>query len=112
MVEMNSIPWSPVLRYATPLPMNRTPISTVALQHKFVSSVLRYATPLPINRTPVSTVGGPFPPFCGTPGLVSIACSVQALPMNTTTHSVPTQPVGSHAFRYLPMNTAHSVASP
>ena len=40
MVEMNSIPWSPVLRYATPLP---------------------------INRTPVSTVGGPFPPFCGTP---------------------------------------------
>ena len=32
-----------------------------------VSSVLRYATPLPINRTPVSTVGCPFPPFCGTP---------------------------------------------
>ena len=39
-MEMNNIPWSPVLRYATPLP---------------------------INRTPVSTVGGPFPPFCGTP---------------------------------------------
>ena len=52
-----------------------------------VSSVLRYATPLPINRTPVSTVGGPFPPLCGTPGLVCIACSIQALPMNTT-HSV------------------------
>ena len=51
-MEMNSIPWSPVLRYATPLPMNRTPVSTVALQHKSVSSVLRYATPLPINRTP------------------------------------------------------------
>ena len=94
MVEMNSIPWSPVLRYATPLlmnrtlistvalqhksvstvlryatplPINRTPVSTVALQHKSVSSVLRYATPLPINRTPISTVGGPFPPFCGTP---------------------------------------------
>ena len=66
---------------------------------------MRYATPLPINRTPVSTVGGPFPPFCGTPGLISIACSVQAHPMNTTTHSVPTQPVGSHAFRCLPMNT-------
>ena len=64
-------------------------------RRRSVSSVLRYATPLPINRTPVSTVGGPFPPFCGTPGLVSIACSVQALPMNTTTHSVPTQPVGS-----------------
>ena len=66
-VEMNSIPWSPILRYATPLPMNRTLVSIVALQHKSVSSVLRYATPLPINRTPVSTVGGPFPPFCGTP---------------------------------------------
>ena len=66
-MEMNSIPWSPVLRYATHLSMNRTPGSTVALQRKSVSSVLRYATPLPINRTPVSTVGGSFPPFCGTP---------------------------------------------
>ena len=28
-MEMNIIPWSPVLRYATPLPMNRTPVSTV-----------------------------------------------------------------------------------
>ena len=63
-VEMNSIPWSPVLRS---LPMNKTPVSTVALQHKSVSSVLRYATPLLINRTPVSTVGGPFHPFCGMP---------------------------------------------
>ena len=58
---------SSVLRSATPLRMNRTPVSTVALQHKSISSVLRYATPLPINRTPVSTVGGPFPLFCGTP---------------------------------------------
>ena len=31
-MEMNSIPWSPVLRYATPFPMNRTPVSTVVLQ--------------------------------------------------------------------------------
>ena len=30
-------------------------------------SILRYATPLLINRTPVSIVGGPFPPFCSTP---------------------------------------------
>ena len=67
MVEMNSNLWSPVLWYATPLPMNKTPVSTVALQHKSVSSVLRYATPLPINRTPVSTVGGLFRPFWGTP---------------------------------------------
>src|SRR3954468_18288838 len=86
-------------------PDERTPVSTVALQHKSFSSVLRYATPLPINRTPVSTVGRSFPPLGGTAGLVFIACSVQALPMNTTTHSVPTQPVGSRAFRCLPMNT-------
>ena len=58
---------SSVLRYATPLPMNRTPISTLALQHKSLSSVLRYATPLRIDMTPVSTVGSPFPPFCGMP---------------------------------------------
>ena len=32
--------------------MNRTPVSTVVLQHKSVSSFLRYAIPLPINRTP------------------------------------------------------------
>ena len=51
MLEMNSIPWSLVLRYATPLPMNRTPVSTVALQHKSISSILRYATPLSVNRT-------------------------------------------------------------
>ena len=56
-------------------------------RRRSVSSVLRYATPLPINMTPVSIVGGPFPPFCAMRGLVSIACSVQAgwLPMNTAT---------------------------
>ena len=54
-MEMNSIPWIPVLRYATPLPMNRTPVSTIALQHKSVSSVLRYTTPLPINKIPFRT---------------------------------------------------------
>ena len=75
---------------------------------------LRFAvrqTP-PDQQDPVPNVGGLFPPLCGTPGLVSIAYSIQARPMNTTTHSVPTQPVGSHAFRCLPMNTTHSVASP
>ena len=50
-MEMNSIPWSPVLWYATPLPMNRTPVPTIALQHKSISFILRYATPIPINRT-------------------------------------------------------------
>ena len=33
-------------------PNEQTPVSTVALKHKSISSVLRYATPLPINRTP------------------------------------------------------------
>ena len=36
-------------------------------RRRSVSSVFWYATPLQINRTPVSTVGGPFRPFCGTP---------------------------------------------
>ena len=36
-------------------------------RRRSVSSVLRYATSLPINRTPVSTVGGLFRLFCGTP---------------------------------------------
>ena len=62
-------------------------------QVRFLRFAVRH-TP-PDQQDPVPNVGGPFPPLCGTPGLVSIACSVQALPMNTTTHSVPTQPVGS-----------------
>ena len=33
-MDINTISWSPVLRYATPLPMNRTHVSTVALQNK------------------------------------------------------------------------------
>ena len=36
-------------------------------RRRSVSSILRYATSLPMNRTPVSTIGGLFPPFCGTP---------------------------------------------
>ena len=36
-------------------------------RRRSISSVLRYATPLLMNRTPVSTVGGPFPLFYGTP---------------------------------------------
>ena len=62
-------------------------------QVRFVRFAVRH-TP-PDQQDPISNVGGSFPPLCGTPGLVSIAYSVQALPMNTTTHSVPTQPVGS-----------------
>ena len=34
------VPWSPVLRYATPLPMNMTPVWIVVVQHKSVSYVL------------------------------------------------------------------------
>ena len=83
------------LRYATPLPINRTPISTVGGPFPPF-----YGTPDPSRRTGSCFERGrsntrPFPPFCGTPGLISISCSVQSLLMNTTTLSVPTQPVGS-----------------
>ena len=36
---------SSVLRYTTPLPMNRIPFRTWSVEHKVVSSVLRYARP-------------------------------------------------------------------
>ena len=67
MVEMNSIPWSPVLRYATPLPMNMTPYfdRSTPTQVRFLHFAVRH-TP-PNQQDPVSTVGGPFPLFCGTP---------------------------------------------
>ena len=56
---MNSIPWSPVLRYATPLPMIRTPVSTIPLQHKSVSSVFVVRHTPPDQQDPASTVGSP-----------------------------------------------------
>ena len=86
-VEMNSILWSPILRYATPLSMNRTPISTVALQDKSVSSILRYARPC-FHRL-----------FCPSPP-------------DEHDHAFRSDPSGWHAFRCLPMNMTHSVASP
>ena len=78
-------------------------------RRRSISSALRYArtsrlTGSCFERGRLNT--RPFPSFCGTLCLVSIACSVQALPMNTTMHSVPTQP------RCLSMNMTHSVASP
>ena len=117
-MEMNSIPWSPVLRYATPLP---------------------------INRTPVSTVGGPFPPFCCTPDPSqsigprsecwrSVSSVVRYArprfhhlfrpsPPDGHDHAFRSDPAGwlprislppdeHNAFRCLPMNTTHFVASP
>ena len=35
-MEMNSILWSPVLRYAKPLPMNRTPVRSGPTQVRFL----------------------------------------------------------------------------
>ena len=114
-------------------------------RRRSVSSVLRYATPLPINRTPVSTVGGPFPPFCGTPhpsrstgprserrrpvsSVVRYArpCFHRLFcpsPPDEHDHAFRSDPAGwlpcvplppdeHDAFRCLPMNTTHSVASP
>ena len=63
---MNSSPWrleevddgdeqcpeSPVLQYATPLPMNKSLFRPQALKELSVSYVLSYATALPIKRTP------------------------------------------------------------
>ena len=110
-----------------------------------ISSVLRYATPLPINRTPVSTVGGLFPPFCGTPDPSqstgprserrrSVSSIVRYArprfqrlfrpsPPDEHDHAfrsdpaswlprVPLPPDEHDAFCCLPMNTTHSVASP
>ena len=77
-MEMNSIQWSPVLRYATPHPHSfdcsaPTQVHFVrfAVRHtppdqqdphfdrrRSVLSVLRYATPLSINKTPVSNMAG------------------------------------------------------
>ena len=48
-------------------PDEQDPRFDLALQHKSVSSILRYATSLSINRTPVSTIGGLFRPFRGMP---------------------------------------------
>ena len=137
---------SSILRYTTPLPINRTPRFDC---RRSVSSILRYATPLPINRTPVSTVGGPFRPFCGTPdpsrstgppfrtwpvehkAVSSVLryarprfhCMFRPSPPNEHNHAfrfdpagwlprVPLPPDEHDAFRCLPMNTTHSVASP
>ena len=57
-MEMNSIPWSPVLRYATPLLMNRTPVLTVAGRREV--RFLRFAVHHipPGEQDLVSTVGG------------------------------------------------------
>ena len=114
-------------------------------RRRSVSSVLRYATPLPINRTPVSTIGGPFPPFCGTPhpsrstgprserrrSVSSVLRYARPRfhrlcrpsPPDEHDHAFRSDPAGwlprvplppdeHDAFRCLPMNTTHSVASP
>ena len=109
-MEMNSIPWSPVLRYVTPLPMNRTPVSTVALQHKSVSSVLQYATPLPINRTPFRT----WPVEYKAVSSVLRYTRPRFHRLFRPSRLAPTRSVSPDehdAFRCLPMNTTHSVAS-
>ena len=108
-------------------------------------SVLRYATPLPINRTPVLTVGGPFPLFCGTPHSSrstgprserrrSVSSGVQYArprfhrmfrpsPPDEHDHAFRSNPAGwlprislppdeHNAFHCLLINTTHFVASP
>ena len=148
-MEMNSIPWGPVLRFATPLPMNRAPrfdhsaptqvfFVRFAVRHtppdqqdprfdrmRSVSSVLRYARPLPMNRIP----------FRMWPVEHKAVSSVlrytrprfhrlfRPSPPDEHDHAFRSDPVGwlprvllppdeHDAFRCLPMNTTHSVASP
>ena len=105
MVEMNSIPWSPVLWYATPLLMNRIPVSTVALQHKSVSSVLRYARPLPMNRIP-------FRPWPVEHKVVSSVLRYARPRFHRLFRPSRLAPDEQHALRCLPMNMTHSIASP
>ena len=79
-------------------PVQQDPVSTIGgpTQVRFLRFAVR-RTP-PDEQDPISNMVG------RTQGRFlhsvarqasSIACSVQALPINTTTHSVPTQPVGS-----------------
>src|SRR5215216_1974215 len=101
---MNSSPWSPVLRYATPLPINRTPFRPHAVEHKSVSSVLRYARPFPMNRTP-------FRPYA----VEQKACFLRSAVHQTLFwlfHPSRLATDEHNVFRCLPMNTTHSVASP
>ena len=53
-MEMNRIPWSPVLWYATPLPINMTPFQPEEV--RFLRFAVR-KTPLD-EQDPVSTVAG------------------------------------------------------
>ena len=69
-------------------------------QVRFLRFAVRH-TP-PGQQDPVSTVGGPTE-------VRFLRFAVHQTPPDEQ-DPVPTQPVGSHAFRCLPMNTAHSVA--
>ena len=89
---------SSVLRYARPLPMNRIPFRTWPVEHKAVSSVLRYARPR-FHR-----LFRPSPPDEHDHAFRSDPAGW--LPR------VPLPPDEHDAFRCLPMNTTHSVASP
>ena len=116
---MNSSPWRPEgvnggdeqylveshFGYATPLPMNRTPVSTVALQHKSVLSILRYARPLPINRTLFRT-------WPVEHKAVSSVLRYARPRFHRLFRPSRLAPDEQHAFRCLPTNTMHSVASP
>ena len=124
-MEMNNIPWSPILWYGTPFPVNKTPLSTVVLQHKSVSSVLRYARPLPMNRIPFRTW---LVEYKAVSSILWYARPrfhrlFRPSPPDEHDHAFRSDPAGwlprvplppdeHDAFRCLPMNTTHSVASP
>ena len=89
---------SSVLRYATPLQMNRIPFRTWPVEHKAVSSVLRYAMPR------FHWLFRPSPPDEHDDAFRSDPAGW--LPR------VSLPPDEHDTFRCLPMNTTHPVGSP
>ena len=116
-------PVESVLRYATPLPINRTIVSTVG--GPSVSTVLRYARPLPMNRIPFRTWPVKHKAVSSVlryarPRFHRLFCSSPPDEHDDAFHSDPAGwlpciplPLDEHdAFRCLSMNTTHSVGSP
>ena len=101
-MEMSSNPWSPVLRYATPLPMNRTPRFNRSAPTKVC--FLRFA----VRHTPPDQQD---PRFDRRRSVSSIL--LYARPRFHRLFRPRRLALDEHhAFRCLPMNTTHSVASP
>ena len=102
-MEMNSSPWSLVLRYATPLPMNRTPISTVGGQREVCFLYFAVHQTPPGEQDPVSTIG------CRTEGrFLRSVVRQTSFRLFCPSRLAPDE---HDAFRCLPMNTTQFIRS-